>query len=132
MEKIKNWSQISAHLRQQNIPVVVLIDQEDCPYCRRVEGEFIAGIEASGELAGRVIFGKISIDAGETIVDQKGNTVSTRDFLAGLNTSFTPTILFLDGDKNELVEKMIGLSTPDFYGFYLEQSIKKAIKTLQS
>ena len=132
MEKIKNWSQISAHLRQQNIPVVVLIDQEDCPYCRRVEGEFIAGIEASGELAGRVIFGKISIDAGETIVDQKGNIVSTRDFLDGLNTSFTPTILFLDGDKNELVEKMIGLSTPDYYGFYLEQSIKKAIKTLQS
>ena len=132
MDKIKNWNQISAQLRQQNIPVVVLIDQEDCPYCRTVEGEIIAGILASRELEGRVIFGKISIDDGETIIDQEGNTVSTRDFLSGLNTHFTPTILFLDGEKNELVEKMIGLSTPDYYGFYLEQSIKEAIKILQS
>ncbi len=132
MAKIQNWLEVAAQIRRQNIPAVILIDQEDCPYCRKVEGEFIAGLVASGELDGQAVFGKISIDAGETIVNQEGDTVSTRDFLAGLNTSFTPTILFLDGEKNELVEKMIGLSTPDYYGFYLEQSIKKAIETLRS
>ncbi|MGI9318809.1 MAG: thioredoxin family protein [bacterium] len=132
MEKIQNWKEVSAQLRQENIPVVILIDQEDCPYCRRVEGEFIAGLVASRELEGQAVFGKISIDPGETIVNQDGDTISTRDFLAGLNTSFTPTILFLDGDKNELAEKMIGLSTPDYYGYYLEQSIKSAINILRS
>ena len=36
MDKIQNWLEISARVKQKNIPVVILIDQEDCPYCRRV------------------------------------------------------------------------------------------------
>lgn len=131
MEKIHSWKAVSAHSRENNIPVVVMVDQEDCPYCRRVEGEFFAALLAGGELEDKVVFGKISIDSGETIVDQMGDSVSTRDFLAELNTNFTPTVLFLDSKKNELAEKMIGLMTPDYYSFYLEQAIRKAIDKLR-
>jgi hypothetical protein len=70
---------------------------------------------------------KISIDEGELIGSADGN-ISTRDFLRGYDAGFTPTVLFLDADKNQLIEKMVGLTTPDYYGYYLEKSINAAIR----
>lgn len=129
MKKITDWQLISDRADTLKMPVVVMVDQEDCPYCRQVESEFFAAIFAGGEYENRVIFGKISIDAGEMISSTQG-LISTRDFLRGYDAGFTPTILFLDADKNQLTEKIVGLTTPDFYGFYLENAIRAAIKKL--
>lgn len=127
MDKIDNWKAATESARLGRNPLVIMIDQEDCPYCRIVEGEFFSAILASGEFDGKVIFGKISLDAGEFITLPDGNRVSTWDFLQPFFTAgLTPTVIFLDPDGNELVERMVGLSTPDFYGFYLERSIRKA------
>lgn len=130
LEIIEDWQQLSSKSRANNLPIIVMIDQEDCPFCRRVEGEFFAAIFASGEFDDQALFGKMSINAGDSVIDQDGRTVLVESFLADLNTNFTPTILFLDADKTELTKKMVGLSTPDFYGFYLERAIKKSIKAL--
>lgn len=127
MEIIKDWQQLSEQSRANRLPIIVMIDQEDCPFCRRVEGEFFAAIFAGGEFDDKALFGKMSINAGDSVVDQNGKSVMVESFLADLNTNFTPTILFLDADKTELTKKMVGLSTPDFYGFYLERAIKRSI-----
>ncbi len=132
MDKIDNWEAIRDFARQSLRPVVILIDQEDCPYCRVVEGEFFSAILAGGEFAQTAMFGKISIDPGETITLSGGRRVSTREFLQPYTTGMTPTVIFLDPEGNELVDSMVGLSTPDFYGFYLEQSIRKAHARLNS
>lgn len=126
MEKIDNWEVATRNARERNLPLVILVDQADCPYCRVVEGEFFAGILASGEYRDKALIGKISLDAGEFITLPGGRREPTRDFLLPFEAGLTPTVLFLDAEGNELVDKMIGLLTPDFYGFYLEQSIRRA------
>ncbi len=132
MEKITNWSEVSTLARAKRIPVVVMVDQMDCPYCRRVEGEFFAAIFASKAFNEQAIFGKISLDAGETIVDDNGEQVVTRNFLERYSANLTPTVLFLDSEKNQLMDKMVGLLTPDYYLYYLEAAIKKSYKLLNS
>ena len=127
LKKITNWQSISLQSRDNSVPVVLLIDQKECPYCRRVESEFLAAIFASRKYENRVIFRKISIDPGETIIDSSGKSISTRSFVTPFGPKLTPTILFLNADKEEVSEKLIGLSTPDYYGFYLEKSIDEAI-----
>ena len=132
MQKLTDWQSVSSSAAAGNQPVIVMVDQDHCPYCRRVELEFFAAILAGGEYRGRAIFAKISIDEGETIVDSNGDLVETREFLRGYDAGFTPTILFMDAGKKELVEKMVGLTTPDYYGYYLEQAIRQAIKAASS
>ncbi len=132
MEKIDNWKAVSEFARRNSIPLVILVDQSDCPYCRVVESEFFSAILAGGEWVGKAVFGKISLDAGESIRLTSGGLVPTREFLQAFTTGLTPTVIFLDPDGRELVESMIGLSTPDFYGFYLEQSIREAHALLNS
>ena len=130
MNKITDWQSISEQSRKNRVPVVIMVDQEDCPYCYRVENEYFAAIFANGELSDQALFGKISIDYGETIVVEGGEAISTREFLDEYNPDFTPTILFLDDKKKELVDKIIGLTTPDFYGYYLEAANREAYKKL--
>lgn len=128
MLRIADWQSISGQAFRSRVPVVVLIDQEDCPYCRQAEEDFFDPILTGGEMDGRVIFGKISIDEGETILDGDGNRVTTRAFLADYGSDFlTPTVLFLDHAKRELTDRLVGMLTPDYYGYYLERSIQSAI-----
>jgi len=130
LETIKNWQELAEQSKRDRMPIIVMIDQEDCPFCRRGEGEFFAAIFAGGEFDNRALFGKMSINAGDSIINLEGRSESVESFLADLNTHFTPTILFLDANKTELTKKMVGLSTPDFYGFYLERGIKQSIAAL--
>ena len=132
MDKIDNWETATDIARRNKMPLVILVDQEDCPYCRVVEGDFFAGILASGDFDNKALIGKISLDAGEYITLPGGARKPTREFLLPFKAGLTPTVLFLDADGNELVDKMIGLLTPDFYGFYLEQSIREAHSLLNS
>ena len=131
MEHIDDWQAVAALAQKEGRVVVVMVDQSDCPYCRRVESEFFASLLAGRDYEDTVFFGKISIDYGETIIGLDGKRVDTRDFLRGLSASLTPTVLFLDAERNELSESMVGLSTPDFYGYYLERSINDAVKALK-
>lgn len=127
MLRITDWQSISRQARSRKVPIVVMIDQHDCPYCRQAEEDFFNPILTSGELGDKVIVGKVSIDEGETILDEHGNRVSTREFLADYADSFlTPTVLFLDHAKRELVERIVGMLTPDYYGFYLERAMHSA------
>ncbi len=128
MLRIADWQGVSGQALQGRVPVVVLIDQEDCPYCRQAEEDFFDPILTGGEMDGRAIFGKISIDEGETILDENGNRISTREFLADYGSDFlTPTVLFLNHAKHELAERLIGMLTPDYYGYYLERAIHSAM-----
>ncbi|MCY4219543.1 MAG: thioredoxin fold domain-containing protein [Gammaproteobacteria bacterium] len=134
MDKITNWSRATGagQTRSSKYVVVVMVDQEDCPYCRQVEEEFFSAILASGQYQDSVSIGKISIDAGETIIDQDGKEISTREFLAAFETNWTPTVLFLDYQKREIADRLTGLLTPDYYVYYLERSINTAIQNLQT
>ena len=131
MQRIRDWREVSTFSLEKKTPIVVMVDQEDCPYCHQVENEFIAALLADDQWAEKAIFGKISIDAGETIIDHTGQSVSTRAFLSSYQPDFTPTILYLDKDLQSLSDPLIGLSTPDYYGYYLEQGIQAALEELR-
>jgi len=132
MDKIVNWQAVSVVANRARIPVVVMVDQSDCPYCRKVENEYFSAILTNGELKNGALYGKISLDEGETITIEKNTRIDTQEFLAPYKTNLTPTVLFLAGSRRELVDKMVGLSTPDFYGYYLETAIRKAIDILNA
>lgn len=129
MKTITDWDDVAQQAAHAALPVVVMVDQDDCPFCRRVESEFFAALIAGGEYDGRALFGKISIDAGANI-SVHGQEQPTRQFLREFKADFTPTILFLDWQKHELHESMVGMLTPDYYIYYLEQGIQSAIARL--
>ena len=130
MQRIDNWQEVSARASAEKTPIVVMVDQEDCPYCERAEEEFFSALLANETWRNRAIYGKISLDYLETIIDKNGASIATRKFLKPYKADLTPTVLFLDSEGRELSERIIGLPTPDYYLFYLEQAIDHAWQAL--
>jgi hypothetical protein len=42
----------------------------------------------------------------------------------------TPTLVFLDGDGNEVSERIIGINTLEMYGGYVDEAINQGIKSI--
>lgn len=50
---------------------------------------------------------------------------SPRQLADALDVRVSPTLLFLDGDR-EVAERLVGYPSPDFYGAYLDERIAVA------
>ena len=60
--------------------------------------------------------------------DGKPTTVAAQ--VKAWNATFTPTVLFLGSQGQELAERLVGIAVPDFYGAYLDQRLVTARKAL--
>lgn len=54
---------------------------------------------------------------------------SPKRIASALQAMIAPTVLFLDGER-EVAERLVGYSSPDFYGAYLDARIAQARATI--
>src|SRR5947209_5754114 len=78
--------------------------------------------------ADRVVFRQVETNKGTKMVDFKGNVTTQKKFATLYKIRMTPTIWVVDGDGNALAEPIVGLSTPDYYGFYIDKAIDESLK----
>ncbi|MBT8440534.1 MAG: hypothetical protein KJO91_12450, partial [Gammaproteobacteria bacterium] len=59
-------------------------------------------------------------------------TISPRDVAVRYNSTFSPTLLFLDANGRQVRKRMVGVNTIEMYGYYVDESIDAARKTIRS
>lgn len=111
--------------------LLVMISQRDCSYCQLIHDDFLAPMHRGGKYQKRALFRELKIDSDNAILDFNGQTITPKQFAQSYHSTFTPTLLFLDNKGQALVANMIGVNTPEFYGYYLDQSIDEAISRLK-
>lgn len=131
LDKIDDFSTVSELSKSNNIPIVLLVEQSGCHYCEIVSEEFLQPLQQSNRFKDKAIFRRISLDSGETITGLNKTDITTDAFCEEYGAKFTPTVLFLDSDGNTLTQKILGMSSRDFYGYELERSILKAYDSLR-
>ena len=130
--KMNDFSTVGELSKSKNIPIVVLVEQSGCQYCEIVSEEFLYPLQKSRRFKDKAIFRRISLDTGETIIGPDLDEMTTDAFCGAFDATFTPTVLFLDGDGEPLTEKILGMSSRDYYGYDLEQSIMNAYDRLRT
>ena len=128
---ISDWQVVSAKALDNNLPIVLLVEISGCRFCKIVKKEFINPLANSERFKDKVIFGRISLDPGQMIIDGDGVNIDTDEFCARYAAAFTPTMVFLDGAGKQLTKNLIGMSGRDYYAYYLEQRIEESIEALQ-
>ena len=109
-------------------PLVLLASLPGCPYCERIRRSHL--LPLARESGGGVY--QIDVGSSAPVIDFDGKT-RTHDAVAdSLHARFTPTVLFLDKDRAELSERLVGAGIPDFYGALLEQRLGAARTALRS
>lgn len=118
--------------QREGLPILIEVAMGHCPWCARLEEEFLLPMLRSGDYNDRVIIRRIDLDLHTPLVDFDGRPISSSDFAVRYGVRLTPTVLLLDGQGRELAEPLVGLTTPDFYGGYLDAAIDESLARLRA
>ncbi len=108
-------------------PLVVLISLPGCVYCEMVRRNYLLpGRRDDGLQAWQLNISDKTTQL--TGFDCKPTTAALQ--AKTWSATFTPTVLFIGSQGQELAERLVGIAVPDFYGAYLEQRLVTARKTV--
>lgn len=112
-------------------PILIEIARRGCTYCEKVREDFLKPMVRSGDYRGRIIFRQLHVDAELPLVDFDGRRIAPRDFAQRYHVNFTPTVLLLDAKGRLLAKPLVGLTTEDFYGAFLDEAIDEAVARMR-
>lgn len=118
--------------QSRQLPILVLFMSPDCSYCERVLQEFLLPMQRNAEYRSKVIMRQIDVDSDGTLRDFSG-AVTTHTAFAGRNkVHMVPIVKLFNAHGHELTAPLVGLTTPDFYGGYLDRAIDEALAKVRS
>jgi len=116
----------------KQLPVLVLFMSPQCPYCEQILKEFLLPMQLNPEYRSKVVMRQVEIGSNARLLDFNGRATTHAQFAAQNRVRLVPTIKMFDARGRELTEPLVGLSTPDFYGSYLDQAIEEALAKVRS
>ena len=108
-------------------PLVVLISLPGCVYCEMVRRSYLLPARSDSGLQAW----QLNVNDSTTRLigfDGKPSTAALQ--AKAWKATFTPTVLFIGSQGQEVAERLVGIAVPDFYGAYLEQRLVTARRAL--
>ena len=105
----------------------MLISLPGCPFCELVRRSYLLPARLNDGLQAWQLD---VTDKSTPLTGFDGQPTTAALQAKAWKASFTPTVLFLSGQGQELAERLVGIAVPDFYGAYLEQRLATARKAL--
>lgn len=120
----------AALVQRERVPLLLVFSQDHCDYCAMLDREVLNPNYATGAFNGKVIVRRFMIDSYATVTDFDGKRVEASALASRLKVYATPTLLLVDAHGRELVQRMIGIDSLDFFSAYLDENIAAAQKKL--
>ena len=125
-----NLAQLGADSGKTRRPILLLMSQEDCPFCIRLKHEILNPMVLSGDYDSRIIMRELMIDAISEPRGFDGYELDASIIASEYEVRVTPTMLFLGPDGKELTKRIVGINTVELFSFYVDQAIDKAVQKL--
>lgn len=129
---LENLASDAKKARDQRIPVLIEFSMHQCPFCFQVEDEILGPMVISGDYDDKVIIRKLLIDDAGDVIDFDGRKIEKDELSSRYGINIVPTLVFFDGYGRPLNIKLVGVTTIDFYGAYLDQAIEDALDKVKS
>ena len=126
IEPARDLAADGAEAARRGVPVLLAVTRADCEYCAALKREILEPMRLSGDAPGRVIIREVDVDSRLEVTGFDGARESGWSVADGYEALFTPTVLIVGPTGEELVERIIGLNTPEMYGWYLDRAIGEA------
>jgi thioredoxin-related protein len=113
-------------------PLLLEFSDTGCSYCRLLEEEVLDPTLLNRDYDRRVLMRKLLIDRHRTLRDFDGeSSVDAQQLAQRYKVRVTPTLVFVDARGQEIAERMVGVTTLDMYGGYLDLALDSARRKLQ-
>lgn len=128
----RDFQALGERAEARDLPILLMFSSPYCSYCEVVEEEFLVPMLRGGHYDDRVLIRKVQMTVGNReLADFQGGTVTVDDLAARYDVDLTPTVVFLDSEGRPLAEKLVGITTVDYYGGDLDEGIDTALRRLQ-
>jgi thioredoxin-related protein len=126
-----NLAEIGQLSRQQEIPVIIFVTRDACPYCRTLRDKILQPMLAANKFEHRAILVEVNLDRVEEMTGFDNSKTTAGAFAKHYGAEITPTLLFLNAEGQEMSKRRVGISNLEFYGHYLQKSIDKATNAIR-
>jgi len=116
---------------QACIPLLLEFTAAGCEYCTLLEEEILNPTLLNRDYHRRVLMRKLVIDRSTKLRDFNDTPVSAAELAGRYRVFVTPTLVFVDSQGRELAERMVGVTTLEFYGGYLDQAMDASSQKLR-
>lgn len=113
-------------------PLLLEFSAVACEYCRLLEIEILNPTLLNRDYDQRVLMRKLLIDRPGNLKGFNGDTTNAKQLAQKYRVYVTPTLLFVDAQGRELADRMVGVTTLDFYGGYLDIALEDARQKLRT
>lgn len=107
-------------------PILILFSAEYCEFCHRMKQEFLLPMKKSGEYDQRVLLREVDINGTRRVEFPRGFWLTESELARRMKIGLIPTLVVLDDKAHEIVPRQVGLTTVDYFGAYLDDSIDTA------
>jgi thioredoxin-related protein len=105
-------------------PLLLEFSASSCSYCQVLEEEVLNPTVLDRDYDRRVLMRKVLIDGSERLTDFDGSkSINTGQLARRYKVHVTPTLVFVDSQGQELAKQMVGVTTLEFYGGYLDAAL---------
>ena len=118
--------------QEKGVPVLLEFTMHGCPFCIEIEEEVLKPMLGSGLYDNKVLVRNVKIDDDLEIIDFNGEKISYEDLAYRYNVTVVPTLILVQGNGKAMGLEMVGVTTIDFYGAYLDQAIESALKKVST
>jgi len=118
--------------QEKGLPVLLEFTMHGCPFCLEIEEEILRPMIGSGEYDHKVLVRNVKIDDDLKITDFNGESITYEDLAYRYNVTVVPTLILVHGNGQPMDLEMVGVTTIDFYGAYLDQAIESALKKVST
>ncbi len=112
---------------KKNGVVLVMFAGEYCGYCEQVLNEFLIPMSRNPEYQNKLVMRRVDNTGFTTVKDFDGSVEDHRKFTSEHGIRMVPTVVLFDKNGKQLGKPLVGLTTVDYYGYYLDQAIDAAI-----
>lgn len=111
--------------------VLVMFSGDYCGYCERVLNEFLIPMSRNPEYQNKLVMRRVVNTGYSTIKGFDGTVEEHREFASDQGIGMVPTVVLYDRNGKRLAKPLVGLTTVDYYGYYLDQAIDQAIEKVR-
>ena len=126
LDEVRDLQALGARAAELGVPILLMFASVDCDYCERLEAEVLGPMRLAGEDPRRVLLRKVILESARPVRDFDGQSLGVEQLAARRGVGMVPTLYLLAPDGRELVPKIVGYTSPDFYPAYLDSAIDVA------
>lgn len=109
-------------------PLLLVFVGERCGYCEVVLNDFLVPMSQNAEYANRIVMRRVLTSDTLPLRDFRGEPTTHRRFAQSIGVRMTPVVQMFSPRGLLLGKPLVGLTTVDYYGYYLDQTIDRAIE----